>query len=306
MNTDTLGRRKRTVSQPIGKTIKLDERDLRLLAGLRRHNPLPTPLAFEFWKGKGPAHYNSFQDRLKKLFHGTEEVPPFLLRPPELNPRTGSNYEPAWYEPSPQGEEVAWIDTPAVPRRDGKHHRGMGACITASFEILAPSHGARFVHHEEIFTHERCPAHIKRAKNPLLIGDYEPDALFGLENTKTNRFKFYVAEFDRGTESFTREDKLQNSITQKLDKLLKLFAARTYETHWGLPNLTALFLFTNERRIAQALAYLANEPLAKRFLFKTFPDFARYQWRAPREPLGELYTPWVTLGGTKSLIDEAR
>lgn len=301
MNKDAIGRRKRTVRQPLGKTIQREERDDRLLRGLRRHSPLPTPLAFELARGDGKAHYNSFQDRLTKLTHGAEAFPPLVERPIELNPH-GLNPEPAWYQLSPDGDAIAWADSraPRIPKRDQMHHRGMGACVTASFEILAPSRGLTFVHHEDMLTHEKCPAETRLAANPLLLDGYEPDALFGLRR-QDNKTAFFVAEFDRGTESFMRDDKLQTSISSKLDRLLRIFDSRSYARHWGIKNLHALFLFTAERRIDTAMRYLEGKRHAERFLFKSLPTFARYSWRAPRKPIEELFAPWQTVKGPVDL-----
>ena len=297
MDTDTLGRRRRTAAQPLGQTIVLTGRDKKLLAGLRRHSPLPTHLAFEFWRDGAQAHFNSFQDRMKKLFHGTDRMRPLVERPPELNPLVGSNYEPAWYQLSPFGEQLAPDVTAPLRRRDPLHHRGMGACATASFELLAGAHGLRFVHREEIFSHPKAPPALRAANNPLAIAGYEPDDLFGFE--RAGKFSFYVAEFDRGTESFTREDKLQTSVAQKIDKLTAIFSTRTYQAAWGIPNLKAMFLFTSERRVARALQYVEGTPHADRFLFKAFPTFERFAWRAPREPMADLFTPWQSTAGAQ-------
>ena len=294
MHLDSLGRRHRTKSQPLGARIELSDRDVRLINALRRHNPLPTPLAYYFWRGDASAHYNSFQDRMKKLFHGASGTGPLLTRPEELNPRHGPNPEPAWYELSDLGERIAWDATsaPRVLKRDPRHHRAMGGCITASFEILAPQHGLSFVHHEDIFLHPKCPRSTREALNPIHVDGYEPDALFGLRHVDTKRAYFFVGEWDRGTESFVREDKLQNSILQKIDKLTRIFAGRLYDDVWGIPNLRALFVFTSERRIATALRHLDGHPLADRFLFRALPDFSRFAWRAPRAPIEALFLPW--------------
>lgn len=285
---------------------------MRVLEALRRHHILPTPLLFPFWSGGERANYNNFQDRLTLLFNETTTGGPFLIRPAALNPEHGPNPEPAWYALSAAGyaalQDAGGMS--ALPKRDSFHHRAMGGCIAASFELLAPRHGMRAIHLDEILAHQRCPSATRRARNPLQIrlGSgrlLEPDGLLGIHYRGLDggsRYTFFAREDDRGTESFVREDKLQSSIRAKLDAYCELFAERAFEHHFGLPNLRVLFSVVGQGRLRLILDYLEGGPMNDRFLFKSFPDFARHRWRAPRAPIVELFEPWLTIHGPTELM----
>lgn len=308
MKTDTKGRRKSNTSQSTGKEVRLTtEYDFPLFRGLRRYYPLPTPLVKLFWKPDGN-HY-SFQERGKWLNHekvvylpsGERIDGPMLERPWELNPPPPNN-EPAWYMLTPTAAALAPTDAPVISYRDPMHHRGANACVGASFELLAPSHGMEAIHHEEIFLHPNCPPATRELKNPLQIDDYEPDALFALHDLSQGErkgFNFYVREQNRGV-GWSRKDPSQTSNKEKVDKLLKLFASRRYQAVWGIPNLRAMFLMTNQGSIDTALDYLRGKKYGERFLFKSLPQFHTRTWKAPRAPIAELFEPWQT---TKGLID---
>lgn len=299
MKTDTIGRRKSNTSQSTGKRVDITEFDLALFRGLRRYHPLPTPLAFHFWNTNG--HYNSFQDRMRNLNHeafvrmGLERIEgPVVERPWELNPPP-PNPEPAWYELTDAGRSLAPTTAPIIASRDPRHHRGANACVGASFELLAPHYGMEVYHEEEIYLHSGCPSETSKTKNPRQIDGYEPDALMGLRILDAG-YRFFVREQDRGV-TFSRRDPNQTSNQQKIDKLLSLFASKRYQKHWGIPNLRAMFITTSQGRIDTMLEYLKGKPYAERFLFKALPQFHRRTWKAPREPISELFEPWITVKG---------
>jgi len=304
------GRRKHHIPQSTGKEVRLHEMDFNLFRGLRRYPCLPTALAARFYGGL----LQSFQDRAKWLTHeksvflpdNTPVEGPMLVRPWELTAAPPSA-EPAWYENSEVASGLVPTKAPAIPQRDDKRHRGMGSSIGATFELDGPEHGFEAVHHEEIFLHDRFPTtpkHVTRpAWNPLQIEyegrKYEPDALMGLHVAEGH--DFYVREHDRGGVPFSRREKEGTSNKEKLDNFLWLFTKvrglRLYEDAWGLPNLRALFITTSQGRIDTCLKYLEGKPYAERILFKALPQFHRKTWKAPRETIKELFTPWQTVAG---------
>lgn len=297
-------RRHRTKSQPIGQGVELTDRVRRVLGALRRHHVLPTPLLFPFWaKGEERAWYPSFQRVMTRLFHEEKTGGPYVVRPGELNPDFGAKCEPAWYALSPEGLAVAsslTSHTSPAPRKDGWFHRAMGACIGASFELGASRRGFRYMPLEELLSLDECPESTRRSNEPLVVklprtGRLEPDDLFGIHYVGTGK-RYFAREDDRGTESFTRADKLQNSVKEKLDRYIELFQSEAYLTHWGLRNLKVLFITTQPGRIPTMLKYLEGKPYADRFLFKALPEFAPKSWTAPRAPLEALYEPWTRVG----------
>jgi len=304
---DGIDRRLRTASQSTDKGVVLSGRDLQLFAALRRHAPLPTHLAFEFWRGAERAYFPYFQERLRDLFHETRGGGPFLVRPPELNPQWALG-EPAWYDLSPAGRILAasLLERGRThPKHDALFHRAMGACVGASIELGAPGRGMRFIHLEEILAHSTCPEQTQSATSPLLVnlhgGKLEPDDLFGLHSSGVG-YRFFAREDDRGTETFDRSNRLQSSIRAKLDKYLELMTTGKYQTQWGVPNLRVMFITTLPGRIETLRAYLKGKPFADRFLFKALPTFGAI-WKAPRVPLDELFQPWLSVEGRFEFAD---
>jgi hypothetical protein len=298
---DGIDRRLRTASQSTDKGVVLSKRDLQLFAALRRHAPLPTHLAFQFWRGAERAYFPYFQERLRDLFHERKGGGPFLVRPPELNPQWALG-EPAWYNLSKAGLAFAASLLErgrAIPKHDPLFHRAMGACIGASFELGATGRGMRYIHCEEILARPTCPEATRRSANPLLVsighGKLEPDDLFGVYAPGVG-YRFFVREDDRGTESFDRSNRLQSSIRAKLDKYIELMTRGEYRVQWGVPNLRVMFVTTVPGRIETLRAYLRGKAHADRFLFKALPTFGAI-WRAPREPLDELFDPWEEIDG---------
>lgn len=300
-HVDGINRRLRTASQPTHKGVTLTTRDLRLFAALRRHGPLPTHIAFEFWRGEERAYFPYFQERVRDLFHEMRGGGPFLIRPPELNPQWALG-EPAWYDLSAAGRiaaSVALDQSYPIPKRDPLFHRAMGACIGASLELGAPSRGLRYIGLDEILNRPTCPAATRQAANPLLVdisaGKLEPDYLFGLHSPGVG-YRFFAREDDRGTESFHRTDRLQSSIRVKLDKYVQLMATGGFQARWGVPNLRVMFVTTSPGRLEMLLEYLRGKRCSDRFLFKAVASFGTI-WKAPRQPLGQLFEPWKAVDG---------
>jgi hypothetical protein len=313
MKTDTLGRRKRTESIPSEGMLRMTDGASGVLRALRRHPVLPTPLLYPFWRGDKKGDYTHFQKEMAKLFCadrvlGSDLRGKLVDKPPALNPDFGPQYEPNWYELTPAGRALSEGPVVLPTPRDHEFHRAMGSSIDASFEITAPQHGLEYLHLEDILIHPKCPPATRAATNPLLIqttlGKLEPDGLFalrhpGLEGKPVHRF--YAREDDRSTESFHRSQGGQNSLQDKIDKYLAVFANRTYWHHFGIINMDVLFCVTQPGRIQTCLDYLRDKPFGDRFLFKVFPSFGVRRWRAPRAPVEDVYTPWTTVTGAKDL-----
>lgn len=308
MKTDTLDRRKRSTSQPKGEGYSLTPRIRRMFAAIRRHGPLPTHILFQFWQGQDGGYFPYFQDVMTRIFHEPKGKEPLVFRPLALNPDYGPNPEPAWYDLTETGYAIAQEESDIIlpSRRDAHHHRGMGACIGASFELLAPQYGMQYLDYETILSHDRCPAGTRASLESLKVElghkrNLEPDYLFGFRY-EGDYYKFFTREDDLASESFTRSDKTQNSIQDKIDKYLDLFATKKYEDHWGLLKLHGvLFTTTKPGRLKKPLAYLEGKSFADRFYFKVLPQFDRYSWRAPRQPIEAVFEPWTTVNGPRDL-----
>lgn len=296
MKTDALNRRKRTEIQPTGKDPVLNGAVLNLLEGLRRYHPLPPRLAFRLWNGGN--YYPYFQDKLTDLTHerpGGEA--PVILRSEYFNPKGVLNSEPVWYELSPRGYAIAEGRAPhpiELLERDHIKHRAFNASVGASFEVLAPEYGLSLLTLEDILAHKRCPEATRTLRNPLAIplpGErhVEPDRLFGLSYGE-NRFRFFAVEIDRATETNRR------TVFGKLDRWSEVMSAGLHTSFYGLPNMRVMFITTAPGRITQLLQYLDGKPHADKFVFKALPNFGDH-WRAPREPVAELFDQWETMAG---------
>lgn len=301
MTTDALGRRSRNHSVPLDERTDLNARDDRLMYYTRLFGPAPQPLQFHIWRDKQHVNYHNFQARMTKLVHGSKNQPPLFVRPDQLNPKYGAKCFPSWNDISEAGlkslKDRLKDDAPkkVPPKRDPLHHRGMGACIDISLLTLAPSFGVEYLDTEYIFSHERCSDEIRRAPNPLLIdlgseGKYEPDRLFCLR-------------YPEGAVSFIREDcrgtETLETLKGKIERIKRLLRDRKFR-QWGVPKPFAMFALTLPGRMAHLLDYLRGDPMADRFLFKTFPQFGT-NWKAPTEPLKEVFEPWETAVGLKDI-----
>lgn len=298
MKTDTLNRRKRQTVQPTGKNPELTQGVLDMLEGLRRYHPLPPKLAFEFHSTIG--YYPTFQDKLTTLTHerpGGEA--PVIERTEYFNPEGVLNSEPVWYELSQRGKRIAesLAKSPlAIPERDHIKHRAFNACVGASFQILAERHGLRHMHFEEIIAHQRCPEATRKLPNsmrmPLGKRHVEADRIVGFKSDKG--YSFFAVEIDRATESNIR------TVYEKLNNWIAVMQQGLFSSFYGLPNMRVLFITTAPGRIDTYIDYLKDKPKGERFLFKALLEFGVH-WKAPREPISELYAPWITTTGLKSI-----
>lgn len=287
MKLDTLNRRKRNDSQSTGELVDLTPRDPQLCAALLSHGPLTAHLLQPQYNG----NLGSLKRRLGQLFHEKEGGGPYLIRPDELNPRNGAKCEPAWYDLTPAGIALAKSDgfpRLSTSRKDPWHHRAATASTTVSFDTLAPLHGMRFISAEEIYRHEKCP---NFSGNPLLLrlpnGKLEPDALFGFKYPEG--YRFFALELDRATETIM-------TLQDKIEKYQRVFQSKLFQTHWGLLNLRVMIVTTAPGRVASLQKELHDQAFADRFLLKAIPTFGRGGWRAPREPVADLFTPWQRAG----------
>lgn len=296
-------RRFRSSSQATGKAYVLTPRKLRILQALR-HGPAPTALLNRPFYGGQPGWHGTVQKNLTDLFHEEYEGQKLVYRPGELNPDKGPGCQQAVYDLTPKGMEVAEVHV-SVPRRDHPRHRVMGACIDLSFEQLGPEHGVVFHDQEEVLAHPNCPSETQNSGNPLLIeldgAKLEPDRLFKFESKATGLFRYWAREDCRGTVDFSNSSTKKISNKEKLDHYLELLTSKVYQKHWGLPNLSIMFVMTSEDRIDNMIHYLQGKKYAERFHFKALPQFSTKKWEYPKEPISELFTPWRTPHGLKDI-----
>jgi hypothetical protein len=308
MDTSVRKRRSRNRVEPLDERIDLTDRDRRVFAALDRHGPLPTPILFEFWRGDADGYYGYFQNRMTQLANEQMEGVPYLARPIELNPPSGSKSEPIWYDLTSLSRlelsEKGLLSQHYPARKDKMQHRAMGACVGASIELAAREYGIRYISGEEMLAHANCPDATRLSKNPLRIalssGKLEPDAIFGLQYPSAG-YRFFAREDDRGTESYARADEMQTSLKEKLDKYTELMRTGAYRTWLGVSSFRVMFVTTQPGRVNTIRQrYLKGHPYADLFLLKAVapkeqgePSFG-VDWYAPRAPLEDLFGSWQT------------
>jgi len=306
MRRDALNRRMRYAEpQPIGKFAGVKAADVEIFDAIQRHGPLPTHLLYEFAKHLRPG-FRAHADRLTKFYHGAENTPPMLSRPPQQFASFAARYQPLIYYLTDAGRQVlaeaGRLDRYTPQRTDHFLHRFMGASISASIELLARERGIAFIPTERILSHSRCPESTRTSPNPLAIpipgglGSLVPDNLFGF-HYPGDGYRFFAVEIDRNTESIERKTRNQTAFAKKVLGYREIFRSRTFESHWGLPNLLVLTVTTNSAHMSNLLHYLTklDNPLSERFLFKHEPMFG-VNWRVPREVLAHLFAPWARAG----------
>ena len=312
MNTDALRRRSR-VGQPlpVAKRLVLTEPDYLILEAIDRHGPLPSSYLFALTKHlrRDRTH---LQNRLTEFYNG-DASGSFLSRPPQQFASYRARYQHVVYDLAPRARralaERGTLTTYGHARCDPFVHRLMTACVSASFELAAPTFGLRYIPFQEILDHPRC-GNARKAAYPLVLpttdrthGGVIPDQLFGLEYPGTG-FRFYAVEVDRNTESIERKNLGQSAFARKVVGYIAALSEQSYRTWWGLPNLHVLIVTTNLTHAHKLLEHLrAHVPdaLKYRFAVRAEPMFGA-DWRVPNVPLAHLLAePWETASGTRSL-----
>jgi hypothetical protein len=96
----------------------------------------------------------------------------------------------------------------------------------------------------------------------------------------------------------------QTAFGRKLENYLGVFNARTFKSHWGVPNLMVLTVTTNATHQANMIAHLkslADGNQAQRFAFKSKPEFGA-NWSVPPVMHDLLAEPWIRVAGTAAAI----
>jgi hypothetical protein len=183
-------------------------------------------------------------------------------------------------------------------------HDHMASEIAIDIEIGArQSSDVHFSNHVEIIT--AAPKNILRSSYPLrvpvpLISGapkwIEPDALFGLGA------RYFAIEADMGTES------IETIIKGKIRAYREIVGGCIIDDHFGIDNLTVLFVTINEtrmRNMMKAVSEIARNKRSVMFAFACRPDLSDFM-RAPA-PTGRMFRePWKRVGFDDLRLDEKR
>jgi hypothetical protein len=313
MSTDALSRRLRFAPpHPVARRIVLTEADYLAFEAIDRHGPLPTHYLYQFTKHLRK-DYTQLQNRLTDFYNGTRAQSPYLVRPPQQFAGFEARYQHVVYDLAPTAR-MALAERGTLARFSPKRidpflHRLMGACVAASIELSAPLKGLRYIPREEILSRASCGG-ARDNQSPMAIplpgiGERKrlvPDDLFGLEYPGTG-FRFFAVEIDRNTESIERRSLDQNAFGKKIAGYLQILRTRAYPGWWGIPNLHILTVTTNAthaRNIIEHIQKQDDSTYAERFAFTCEPAFGE-NWRVPRNVLGLLDNPWITVAADKDI-----
>jgi hypothetical protein len=335
MSTDGLQRRSRfsrkPQPQPRREAIALTDRDDAIFQLIDRHGKLPSNYLYEFTK-EHAKHFRYFQDRLTLLTNGvcthadhfTANDDGHVCRPLTYLSRDraqflnkDARYQPAIYGLTPEGKrrlEALGKASISPERNDPFVHQFMGACFSASLEFEASKHDLRFIGRGEILRHPKCPPATRTLPNPYALPVHDtdikhliPDNLFALKypHPDANKgYRFFAVEIDRNTESIYSRRNINNTIARKVRAYENILTHRTHQSHLGIPNLTVLFVTTNDQHLENMLDCVretARNP--DQYLFKAFPTFGE-DWRVPREVL-PVFEPWMSARGSVDISKKA-
>jgi hypothetical protein len=304
---DALNRRSRFAGrQPSGKKIILGDRDFRYFEVLERHGPLPSTYLYALTCDLARNH-KGHQQRLTELYN--EDNTPhrgfYLERPEQQYASMNARYQPMSYELTEQGRQA--LRHHGIPRQmweapNGPYlHRFMTACITASIELACQKLGFKYLSQADIFAHRKCPPELKEAEHPLGLpcgdGVIIPDQLFGIDYG--GKFRFFVLESDRKTETIVSTKAIAKSFANKLRRYQYVLEHQTYREVWGIPALTVMIVTVSEPHmrtmIDQLGIYAKDDKIANRFIFKSKPEFGKY-WTVPNIMNALVSDPWARVG----------
>ena len=300
---DAVNRRSRFAGrQPTGKKIVLTNRDFAYFAPLERHGPLPSNYLFAFTKHIA-RNYKYHQQRLTELYN--EDNTPhrgfYLERPEQQFASINARYQPMAYALTEAGSLA--LRQNAIPRQmweppNGPYlHRFMTACSSASIELACLTLGLKYLSQADIFAHPKCPIDPRDTDHPLALpcgdGVIIPDQLFAIDYG--GKFRFFVLECDRKTETIVSTKAIAKSFANKLRRYQYVLEHQTYREVWGIPTLTVMIVTVSEPHmrtmIDQLGKYAKDDKIANRFIFKSKPEFGKY-WTVPNIMNALVTDPW--------------
>lgn len=257
---DALGRRSRFVRMRTGKRLVLVQRDLDILRWLYRYRYLRQTHLQTLLQPVSPKR---FAERLGDLFHETG----LINRPNIQSTLFDARSSPMLYELTSSGIECLAAQD-ALPHRavtfSRRSSRSYSPQLLHTMMIIetllaiecaaTKAPGQRFVPVDEILA--RAPPCAQNARNPLSIPVtlepnprhsiirkrretmLIPDALYGIEydSDGEKRYRFWALECERTSPSWrSRTD--ASSTALKRAAYDALIASRSYQSHWGIPNL---------------------------------------------------------------------
>ena len=304
-DTDTRGRRTRTMRQPIGKRITLRERDLLWLLKLHEHGPLPTSYLHAFTRHLGRDKSRALK-RLADLFNDGG----YLDRPSQQFETIDARFNQIVYQLHRRGEEVLVAEggfSRYAPRPSGPWvHRFMVSCITASLELAASARpGLRYLPQHAIL--ERAERGLKvnltysdPTTGAVQSGKLIPDAICGITRDGTDdRTLLLAIEADRHTEPLRSGTVQRKSVHKNVLQYREYIGRGRYKEHLKTKAPMLVLTVTTSHRHMRGMIDLVTEiaPSGKNsfMCFQAVPEFSR-PFKPPLPLPMLLDGPWERAG----------
>lgn len=271
MKTDSLGRRRRDLRQPLKDHVyQVTERDISWLSFIHRHaGRLPTSFLYHH-SIHTHSNYTKAQQRLTVLFNELK----LLSRPQQQFDANGRHYyHEMIHELSPKGiellKDIGEYSEYAPSMRGSFPHQILLSCISASFEL-----SARNVYYLYTPQHKILEA-VGHDHRIDLDGDkFTPDEVFMLTIDGKNVLIFL--EIDRGTEPTESENEKRKSWKRSVAQYKKLIGEKKYKELFGVTCGALLMVVTSSQAKKDGiLRAVANEFDGKcnYILVHHIPDF---------------------------------
>ncbi|MEK7994742.1 MAG: replication-relaxation family protein [Planctomycetota bacterium] len=277
------------------RSVRITPRDIEVLKLLHRYRYLQSDDICAFVGG-------SAQQARKRLNFLSRKPLTYINRPHQQRENANANYAPLVYELDSAGStvlrELGFSIRPKVYHRNFVHELMVNR-IMASLDLgIRASKSASLITWAEILAADHTPKKLKEVDAPTHI-PYQQKVKGGSESAtiaadglpfgiqQDGKYYFFPGiEADCGTEPITTGDADRSSIVKKLTAYRYIMESKTYETHFGFPNLFVPFLFPTIARMESAMALwdrmTVDAPALRRFvLFKTFPTLTSFGKQAP-------------------------
>lgn len=281
-----------------GKThrIRITDNDLDIFRILQRYRYLPINFIYALLPKK--RNYGKLQERLTDLTgHG------YLERPDKQFESVNAFYKKITYALGKKGKQLMadigeGIDI-QIGAGNSYHHEALTCLVIASLEIGSKDY--RFIHWPELLQMQKMPESTKNHPTPFhlpLIGmkqkNQVPDgAPFCIAGDKL--LCFPGIETDMSTEVLNGTRRV--TIKKKLEGYINIAYHKTYQSHFGMPNMVVPFVTTSETRMKNMMNLLDQITDGKGcsyIMFKHAPHL-RSIGHSP-EPANLLSEQWLRVG----------
>lgn len=287
-------RRSRFNPQPKTKRYRSNPHLIAVLQILQRYRYLPINFIYALLpkEFQTKAGYKYLQMRLTE-YAGWKLV----ARPKEQEFTRNALYRKCVYTLGAEGKRLLEQEGLGTEYQIGKGnsfwHEVHTCILVASLELQFKD---QFIHWPTILKQEKVPVATRESSSPFNIPVQTPHNKHAIPDglpfcIRGNRALFFLGiETDMSTESLTGASK--KTIEKKLLNYIDIAQRKTYQTHYGFPNMLIPFITTSEKRMnnmMEVLDSITHGKGASYILFSHVPHL-KYQEESP-DPF-DLTTPF--------------